>query len=87
MGDAMARTGQYERAKELYRKSAAMQPAPRYTDAFESVAKICELQRDWPGAVAAVEEERAVLAEDWNTTSGETVDRLDRELARLRAKM
>ena len=87
MGDAMARAGQYERAKELYRKSAAMQPAPRYTDAFESVAKICELQRDWPGAIAAVEEERAVLAEEWNTTSGETVDRLDRELVRLRTKM
>ena len=35
----------------------------------------------------ALEEEIALLASEWSTASGETVDALRREIARLREKM
>lgn len=40
---------------------------------------------DIPGAIAALEEEVAVLAEQWDTRTGETVDKVRREIARLKA--
>jgi len=83
MGDVMARTGQYTRAKECYRQSFELQPAPKYVDSLESIAQVCELDRDIPGAIAALEEEIRTLAGQWNTCTGETVDRVRREIQRL----
>lgn len=86
MGDAMARTGQYGRAEEYYRKCFELQPPPRYADMLESIAQARELAGDVPGAVAALEEEVTLLADEWNTTTGETVDKVRREIDRLRKK-
>ena len=46
---------------------------------------MCQLEGDIPGAIAALEEEVAVLAEQWDTRTGETVDKVRREIARLKA--
>lgn len=86
MGDAMARTGQYGRAEEYYRKCFELQPPPRYADSLESIAQARELSGDVPGAIAALEEEVTLLADEWNTTTGETVDKVRREIDRLRKK-
>lgn len=86
MGDMMARAGQWEKAKGYYRKGFALQKPPRLVDGLESIALICERTGDIPGAVAALEEEIALLAADWNTTAGETVDAVRREIARLKEK-
>ncbi len=86
MGDVMARSGQWERAKDYYRKGMELQAPPRFTDALESIAAICEQTGDCAGAIAALEEEVALLASDWHITSGETVDAVRREIARLREK-
>lgn len=86
MGDAMARAGRYEEAKAYYRKGLEIQKPPRYTDGVASIAQICELQGDYPGAIAAHEEELAILAGEWDTTTGEQVDRHRREIARLKKK-
>lgn len=83
MGDAMVRTGRYGRAKEHYRRAFELQPAPKYVDSLESIAQVCELEGDVPGAVAALEEEAALLAEQWDTRTGETVDKVRREINRL----
>lgn len=85
MGDAMARAGRYEDAKAYYRKGLDIQKPPRYTDGATSIAQICELQGDYPGAIAAHEEELAILASEWNTSCGEQVDQHRREIARLKA--
>ncbi len=87
MGDVMARAGQWEEAKSYYRKGLELQKPPRYTDGLESITIICERTGDLPGAIAALEEEIALLASEWSTASGETVDALRREIARLREKM
>lgn len=86
MGDAMARTGQYGRAKDNYRRAFDLQPPPKYVDSLESIAQVCELDGDIPGAIAALEEEITVLAEQWDTRTGETVDKVRREIARLNSE-
>lgn len=87
MGDVMARTGRYQEARDSYRRALALQKPPRFVDSLESIAQVCELDGDIPGAIAALEEEVALLASDWNTIGGETVDAPRREIARLKAKM
>lgn len=87
MGDMMARMSRYEEAKGYYRKALEIQKPPRYTDATSSIAQVCELQGDWQGAIAAHEEEIAILRDEWNTTTGEQIDQHRREIARLREKL
>lgn len=87
LGDFMARAGELEKAKAHYRRSLELQEPPRYTDGTTSIARICEMQGDYAGAIAAREEEIAILAHEWNTVSGETVDQHRREIARLREKL
>ena len=83
MGDLMARCGRYEQAKAHYRKSLETQKPPRYTDGTTSIAHVCEIQGDWQGAIDAHREELAILAAEWDTTTGEQVDQHHREIARL----
>lgn len=87
MGDIYARQGRYEEAKDYYRKYLSLQTPPRYTDGCTAIAQICELQGDYDGAIEAVREEIALLASDWDTTAGETVDQLLRNITRLQAKL
>ena len=56
-------------------------------DALTSIAQLCEIQGDYAGAIAAAEEEIAVLASDWDTTSGETVDQHLRKIEKLKRKL
>lgn len=86
MGDVMARAGQWEKAKGYYRKGMEIQKPPRFVDGLESIALICERTGDIDGAVAALEEEIQLLAAEWNTTTGETVDVVRREIDRLKRK-
>lgn len=72
--------------KEYFRKYLQYQKPPRYTDSLTSIAQLCEIQGDYKGAIAAIKEEIALLASDWNTTTGETVDYHYRNIARLEAK-
>lgn len=87
LGDAMVFLGNYEQAKAYYRKYNDYQSTPRYTDALTSIAQLCEIQGDYSGAITAIEEEIAVLASDWDTTEGETVDQLLRKIEKLRNKL
>ena len=87
MGDIRARQGRYEESKVCYRRYLSLQQPPRYTDGCTAIAQICEIQGDHAGAIAAVREEIAILASDWNTTTGETVEQHLRNITRLEAKL
>lgn len=87
LGDVMVKVGDYEQAKNYYRKYLQAQTPPRYTDSLTSIAQLCEIQGDYAGAIAAVREEISILASDWNTTTGETVDQHYRNIARLEKKL
>lgn len=87
IGDIMLAMGEYDQAKAYWRKYLQYQEPPRYTDSLTSLAQLCEIQGDYAGAIEAVREEIAVIASDWNTTSGETVDQHLRNIARLEKKL
>ena len=87
IGDCMVRMGEYDTAKEYYRKYLQYQIPPRYTDSLTSIAQLCEIQGDYAGAIDAIREEIQLLENDWNTTSGETVDQHYRTIARLQRRM
>lgn len=87
MGDIAARRGRYEEAKQHYRKGLALMEPPRYVDALECIAQICEIQGDYAGAIDALREELKLDETDWNCTTGETVDVVVRQIARLEKKM
>lgn len=87
LGDFLARAGEWEEAKAHYRRGLELQAPPRYTDGLTSIAQICTIQGDWKGAIAAHEEEIALLASDWATTSGEMVDQHRRAIAKLRERL
>ena len=86
IGDVMVQLGEYEQAKTYYKKYIEHQMPPRYTDSLTSIAQLCEIQGDYPGAIQAIEKELELLASDWNTTTGETVDQLYRNISRLESK-
>lgn len=83
MGDILARAGRLEDAKQHYRRALETQPEPKYVDSLESIAQVCERQGLYADAISALEEEIIILAEQWNTLKGETVDRVRREIERL----
>ena len=87
MGNVHARTGRFAEAAADFRKAMELQEAPRYVDPLESIALVKEIMGDIPGAMAALEEEIALLADEWNSTAGETVDKVRREMERLKKKL
>lgn len=84
MADCLASTGQYSEAIPYYRKALELQPAPRYTDAYLSMAQIYEIQGDYEAAIQAWECVLKLRQEEWNYQEGEAIDEPVREIARLR---
>ena len=87
LGNILAQTGNYRDAGEHFRRALQMQNPPRYLDALESIAQICEIRSDIPGAIAAWQEELRYLDREWHCTTGETADAVRREIARLEKKL
>lgn len=83
LGDVYARSGSYEQAKKYYRKSLQLQTCPKFTDPYDSIAQICELQGNIQEAINTLNEELEVMRIDWNTTTGETSDSVRRNISRL----
>ncbi len=83
IGDFQTQTGHYAQAKESYRRSIALLERPRYCDPVRALALCCEMDGDFAGALAARQLELAICAEDWNSTTGESVDAVRREIERL----
>ena len=84
MGDVYARQGAFERAIEMYEKAMEIQKPPRMVDALEAIAQVCERMGDPKRGIEALEREIVILKEEINTTSGETVDSVRREIERLK---
>jgi len=87
LGDISARIGEYEQAKHYYKKAIRVQAAPRFTDAYESIAQVCELQGNLQEAIDVLKEELEVQKTEWHVTTGETADVVRRNIARLEKKL
>ena len=83
IGDLLTLAGEYAIAKTHYRKSIALLSTPRYTDPIDSLAQCCEMDGDIDGAIAARKFELEVSEKDWGDTTGESIDYIHREIARL----
>ena len=53
IGDFQTMIGEYAEAKASYRRAIELLPFPRYADPIDSLAKVCEMDGDLPGAIAA----------------------------------
>lgn len=83
IGDFQTQIGDYAAAKEHYRKAIGLEPVPHYVDPIDSLAQVCEMNGDIAGAISARKYELEVSEKEWGATSGETVDHIRREIARL----
>ncbi len=88
LGDSLVFDGEYERALECYREAQRHQAHPKaFTDPFDAIAQTYERMGDIPAAIAANEALIAAIRDDWDTTQGETVDSVKREITRLQSKL
>ena len=84
MADAMASVCRYDEAIDYYKKAFELQPSPKYIDAQITATHIYEIQRNYDAAIASLYEQMDVLKTEWNITEGREVDRIHREINRLR---
>ncbi len=84
LADVAVMEVRYDDAVSLYRQAMEHQQSPKFVDCLESTAMIYEIQGRNAEAVKALEEELELLASDWDTTEGETADRIRRWIRRLK---
>ena len=84
MADAMAYSCQYDEAIAYYKKAFELQPSPKFIDAQITAAHIYEIQGNYDAAIARCYEQLKVLKEEWNIIEGREVDRIHKEIERLR---
>jgi tetratricopeptide (TPR) repeat protein len=75
----------YDDAVELYRQAMEHQLSPKFVDCLESMAMVYEIQGKYDEAIKALEEELELLANEWDTTEGETADKIKRWIKELKA--
>lgn len=83
IGDLMTLAGEYAAAKTHYKRSIELLPTPRYCDPIDSLAQACEMDGDITGAIAARRFELEVCEKDWDSTTGDSIDEVHREISRL----
>ncbi len=83
MADCLAHICRYEDAILYYQKALALQPVPRYTDAYLSMAQLHEIQKDYGNAIRDWEGVLKICRDEWDIQEGEAIDHPKREIARL----
>lgn len=86
IGDYLARSGQYDKAMEYYRKALSVQKEPPMLDPLQAMAQLCEIRGDISGAIAARREEADRIENQWHI-SGEELDMVIRDIQRLEKKL
>ncbi len=82
--DRFKKLGLIQEAIADYEKCVKMQTAPHITDGLYSLAQVHEMLGDYAAAIRDNERIIAYLAEDFQTTDGESVDSRKREIERLK---
>ena len=86
IGDYLARCSRYDEALVYYRKALDVQKEPPMLDPLQAMAQLCEIRGDIPGALAARREEADRIENQWHV-SGEELDMVLRDIARLEKKL
>ena len=64
--------------------SQATDSAPRKIDPLISLALVCEMDHDYPGALAALNEQLSISQQEWHILGGESIDEILREIERIK---
>ena len=86
IGDYLVRSGRYDEGMAYYRKALDVQKEPPMVDPLQAMAQLCEIRGDIPGALAARREEADRIENQWHV-SGEELDMVLRDIARLEKKL
>jgi tetratricopeptide (TPR) repeat protein len=86
IGDYLVRSGRYDEGMTYYRKALDVQKEPPLLDPLQAIAQLCEIRGDIPGALAARREEADRIENQWHV-SGEELDMVLRDIARLEKKL
>ena len=84
LGDVFASNEKYFDAIQFYQNAFEAMPKPRYTDFLESIAQLYVHIGDKEKAIESYLQEIELLKEEWEITSGESVDRLYDIIAKLK---
>lgn len=84
--DFMVRLCNYEEAIESYTKACELQPSPKYTDAYNGIAQIYEITKQYDKAILFYEKAIEIIKTDWQISEGELVDEFKRAIDRLANK-
>lgn len=82
-GDQMAMEHRYDEAIAYYRRAMDMQKAPKMVDPLEAIAQVCKYTGNRTLAMEALEEDIRILNTQWDTHTGESIDRLHRRIRQL----
>ena len=66
MGDVRVKQCRYDEAIGHFKKAAGLEPAPRYTDNWLSIAEILTIQKRWAEAAAAYDKVAEIQMSDWS---------------------
>lgn len=83
-GDGMVCLNTPGEAVRHYEKAAALQPKPRYTDAWDSIAQLALIRGDKKAAAAAYEKELEILESEWQIGESQLAEDLRQKISRLR---
>ena len=86
IGDYLIRSGRYDEGLAYYRKAIDVQKVPPLLDPLQAIAQLCEIRGDISGAIAARREEADRIENQWHI-SGEELDSVLRDIARLEKKL
>ncbi len=85
IADHLVRMQRYEEAIRYYRRAFEVAKAPRYVDPIVAIAQVYEVMGNREAAIAAYQEELAVLRDEWHCNPGEeTWDEVARAIERLK---
>ncbi|MBE6108055.1 MAG: helix-turn-helix domain-containing protein [Erysipelotrichaceae bacterium] len=76
LGDVFASNEQYLDAIGYYKRAFDRMPKPRYIDFLESIAQLYVHIGDKEKAISSYQQEIQLLKDEWDVTSGESIDRL-----------
>lgn len=82
--DFMARCCRYEDAIENYLKACETQPHPKYTDAYQAIAHIYEITKQYDKAIVFYEKSIELLKTDWQIEEGEPVEEFKRAIESIK---
>ena len=66
IGDCYAKNSRYDEAVEHFKKGTELEPVPRYTDNWISIAEIRTIQKRWAEAAEAYDHVAEIQKNDWN---------------------